>query len=341
MQAFVLGLRRILPALIDLLKRLPWLLPLLLPFLRALLVSICRCFHRPDRGGCCIDIPPNTHVRADPMLYAQYWLMKQGLSVTWDNPDIQIYDAGGIPASPYGLSPDTDYKVVVRVWNNSYDGPAAGLPVELSYLTFGIATTSTAVGKTFVNLGVKGSSHCPVFAQFVWHTPAQEGHYCLQALLLWSDDANPENNLGQKNTQVGTLHSPAKFKFPVHNRASVRRQLDLEPDMYRLPRLPPCGDTPPRKDRRPSRLAESQARWEWARQTQGFGLFPVTAAWIITIEPNHFWLAPDQSQDVEVTIDSAQVPFIGTATFNIHGFATPPGGTRVPVGGVTLSVEGS
>jgi hypothetical protein len=52
-------------------------------------------------------------------------------------------------------------------------------------------------------------------------------------------------------------------------------------------------------------------------------------------------LAPDHSQDVEVTIEPAHGPFVGTETFNIHGFAMLSVGKRLPIGGVTLIVEGS
>src|ERR1035437_1506232 len=36
----------------------------------------------------CAVIPPQIYKRADPMIYSQYYLMEQGLAVTWDNPDI-------------------------------------------------------------------------------------------------------------------------------------------------------------------------------------------------------------------------------------------------------------
>jgi len=38
------------------------------------------------------------------MLYSQHWLMEQGLAVTWDNPDIQIYDMTGNPVAPWDLN---------------------------------------------------------------------------------------------------------------------------------------------------------------------------------------------------------------------------------------------
>jgi hypothetical protein len=310
------------------------------PFCRGLHRACRRCFHRPDRNSCCIHVPPTSYVRPDPMIYSQSWLMKQGLSVVWDNPDIQLYDAADNPIPSSTLAPNTAYKVVVRVWNNSYDAPVHNLPVYLSFLSFGIGTSSTPVGKNYVDLGVKGSPHCPAFVDFIWHTPKTPGHYCLQALLVWADDANPENNLGQENTNVGTLHSPAHFDIPVHNEASVARHFELQADMYRLPELPDCGQEPPAA-RYPSRLAESRARWARALERQRYGLFPVSPAWRVIITPSDFDLVPGASTTVSVDIEHRAGPISGRQAFNIHGFASPPDGPSLLVGGVTLVVEGA
>ena len=40
-------------------------------------------------GAPSIKIPSHTYRRPDPLIYSQTYLMSQGLSVTWDNPDIQ------------------------------------------------------------------------------------------------------------------------------------------------------------------------------------------------------------------------------------------------------------
>ena len=40
----------------------------------------------PVRNDCCIQLPPDVYKRADPLIYSQYYLMAQGLAVTWDNP---------------------------------------------------------------------------------------------------------------------------------------------------------------------------------------------------------------------------------------------------------------
>jgi hypothetical protein len=345
MTSFLKGLAAFLKAFLDFLKSLPTFFTKLAWFLKGLWLAILRCFHRPPRGGCCLDLPPSVHIRPDPMIYDQYYLMAQGLAVTWDNPDIQIYDLAGNVVAGEGLSANTDYKVVARIWNNSYGAPAAGLPVHLSYLSFGIGIVSTPVGATTVNLGVKGSPRCPAFAEFEWHTPAIPGHYCLQALLVWPDDANPANNLGQKNTQVGAMHSPATFLVPVHNDATVRRRFEIEADMYQLPVLARCTEGNPRvnatNSAKQGRYAESRARWDATLRTQAYGMFPVSPAWTVKITPGALDLDPNQTSQVAVSIEHTAVAFTGTQPFNIHGFAMPSAGPRALVGGVTLNAQGN
>jgi hypothetical protein len=348
MKPFLTGLLRFAGALLEVLKSLPKVFSRLLPFLCALCRAIHRCFRRPERNTCCPRIPPGTHVRADPMLYSQPWLMSQGLAVTWDNPDIQLYDMLGNPVASSDLKPSTDYKVVVRIWNNSYDAPAAGLGVYLSYLHIGFGNTKFPIANTGVNLGVKGSAHCPVFAALVWHTPSVPGHYCLQAELAWTDDANPNNNLGQENTLVGAAHSPALFQFTATNDVNVAQRFELEADMYTIPPLRRCSDEEPPRMRdngsRPSsRYEESLQRWAATLKKQAYGMFPVTNAWRVNIEPRNFELAPGASQEVSVTIEPVSGTFSGSQAFNIHGFATPLNAgaeLRRIAGGVTLYVQG-
>jgi hypothetical protein len=294
-------------------------------------------------GGCCLNLT-DASVRPDPLIYSQPYLMAQGLAVTWDNPDIQLFD-NGTPISSSALQPDHDYEVQVRVWNGSYKSAAINLPVHLSYLTFGITTTSTAVAvKTIPMLGAKGSAAQPATVAFTWRTPAQTGHYCLQAFLDCPDDANPDNNLGQENVQVGKLASPAKFQFAVRNIAAVRRAIVFEADTYELPARTPCGDDYARQfGERPftSRLNESRAHWVWARRTQAYGAFPVPDDWSVRIEPSRVVLDRDQEQTVDVTIEPRGPAFAGQKAFNIRGFAlSADNATRQPIGGVTLHVTG-
>jgi hypothetical protein len=298
-------------------------------------------------GDCCVRLP-DAYKRPDPLLYAQYYLMSMGLAVTWDNPDIQLFEPGpggpealGAPVISSGLQPNHIYRVRVRVWNGSYDAPAVGLPVHLDYLSFGVGTTSHHIATHFIDLGVKGSSKHPAFAFFDWRTPGA-GHYCVQARLDWSDDANPDNNLGQENVDVGVAHSPAEFSLVLRNEGAARRQFVLEADTYRLPELEPCPEEPEqlrRGERRPTRLAESRARWERARREQAMGMFPLPGNWTVHIEPSELVLAANQEQQVTVSVDLPDESGEGPATLNVNAFALYEGVGRELIGGVTLKVE--
>ena len=296
----------------------------------------------PVTGGCCLNLADAT-ARPDPLVYSQPYLMSQGLAVTWDNPDIELFDNGVlVPSSD--LKPNHEYEVRVRVWNGSYNSAAINLPVHLSFLTFGIITTSTPIAvSTVPMLGAKGTSTQPAMASFRWRTPTQSGHYCLQAVLDCPDDANPDNNLGQENVVIGQLASPPKFRFSVRNQAAVRRTIVFEADTYQLPSRTTCGDEYAGQFGErpfPSRLAESRAHWAWAKRTQPYGAFPVPDDWTVTINPSRVELGRDEEHTVEVTVEpSAGVD--GGKTFNIHGFTLAPGGgsARQSVGGVTLRVS--
>lgn len=340
MNAFFRGFSSGFKSLLELPKLTPEILIASQGMLEALHRTLCQKKDK-QREGCCVDIPPSVYKRPDPLLYSQSWLMSQGLAVTWDNPDIQLFK-GENPVSSFNLLPNQEYNVRVQVWNNSYDAPAAGLPVSLSYLSFGIGTTSTFVDKTFIDLGVKGSSQAPAYAWFKWKTPGAAGHYCLQARIDWFDDANPDNNLGQENTDVGEIQSPAEFTFTVMNNASIDRRFHLEADFYRLPELRQC-DTVVDQERNqsnfPSRLAESRVRWQEALNRQRYGNFPVPDNWNVQIQPADFSLAPGEEIIIQVQIEPQDLGFKGQQAVNIHGFVLGTNEDRQLIGGVTLYVN--
>ena len=307
---------------------------------RAICKILCRLWRgqkpppSPDRDGCCIQLPADVYKRADPLIYDQYYLMKQGLAVTWDNPDIDIFDGPTPVTGP--LQPNHRYRVRIRVWNGSYDAPALGVGVELSYLSFGAQTVSHPVASGSVNLGAKGTADCPAFLELDWRTPETPGHYCLQARLDWLDDANPDNNVGQKNVNVRRLLSPAQFEFNVRNDASIPRRFALEADAYRLPDLQDCDER--QRGQYKNRVEESRARWAQAKRTQSYGLFPVPEDWTVEIRPHAFGLDPREEQTVQVTIEPSNPGFTGSKTFNVHVFTADEREQRWLLGGVTLAV---
>ena len=267
-------------------------------------------------------IPGTIYRRPDPMIYDQYYLMSQGFAVTWDNPDIHLERPLGTPVPSHDLMPNTEYHVIARIWNLSVKAPAVHLPVEVSYLSFGIGTKKTAFAQTQVNLPVKGSANLPARAEVTWTTPPDPGHYCLQVELLWpkAEDENPDNNLGQHNTVVKALHSPATFQFPVRNDdLSRRRHIRLVADAYRIPPLRSC------EERREGE--RGAARHDPAH-------FPVREGWRVEIVPSSLRLAPDQEEQVSVTV-TAPDGFAGREAVNVNAFD----GVRL-LGGVTLYVDG-
>lgn len=290
----------------------------------------------------CAVVRPEVYKRADPLIYSQLYLMEQGLAVTWDNPDIQLFEAG-IPVPSSKLNADTVYEVVATIYNNSTEAPAVGLPVELSFRTFGVGAAVVPVGMTKVNLPVKGSPQHPVRATIPWHTPAAAGHYCLMVRLVWPDDANPKNNLGQENTDVGIAASPATFRFPVRNEDTIRKRIRMTADAYVIPGRIPCRDKPSKKDsdrRHPThkRLdvfippSEEAADWTLARVRHGPEAFPIPNGWTMAIDPVQFELGPGAVQEVTVIIDPPD-DFRGERSFNVNAMY----GSGL-LGGVTLTV---
>ena len=291
------------------------------------LVRLCRLANR-DRGKPADGVvPPWAYRQPDPMIYSQQFLQAQGLAVTWDNPDIHVELAAnpGVPVDAHSLRPDTGYLVVARIWNGSTTAPALGLPVKVSYLEFGVATVRHDIGLTTVDLPVKGAGGCPAFATVPWRTPATPGHYCLQVQLLWDDDAQPGNNMGQSNTDVKKLNSPhAAFTFPVRNDQHTRAVVRLRTDSYVVPPLEPCGqDRGHGQDHRTRLSRHNPARWL------------VPDGWRVDVEPAELILAPGEQRDVTVDI-TAPDGFLGRQAINVHADSGP-----VLLGGVTLYVDGS
>jgi hypothetical protein len=279
-----------------------------------------------DSGRPCDDFEHPAIHRPDPCIYSQEYLTSLGLAVTWDNPDIRLL-RGGVQVPEYGLEPDTDYEVEATIWNNSYEAPAVGLPVSVSFLSFGVATVAQPVGQTFVNLGVKGGVGHPAVARVPWRTPPTPGHYCLQVRADWVDDANPANNMGQNNVDVAHPQSPALFRFRVRNATGDAARFLFEVDTYAIPPPPTCPPSLPAEGRLP--LA---ARLPALRQLHDRSKFPVPPGWRVFVTPPELTLTVNAEDDVVVQIEPP-VGFTGSQPFNVHART---GGRYV--GGVSLTV---
>jgi hypothetical protein len=253
----------------------------------------------------------------------------RGLAVTWDNPDISVFEVQGSglppkPVPPHALAPNTAHLIRARIWNGSVEAPAVNLLVRFSYLSFGIGTRRDIIGEVLVpDLPVKGAAGLPRLAEMLWTTPTVPGHYCVQVELVWSDDADPGNNLGQTNLDVKALNSPnADFTFPLRNDGVLAAQLRLATDAYHLPALETCGDD-----------ATDQSRRDRLRQhlPEANGL---PAGWQVVIDgASDEAMAAGEERPITVKVIAAD-GFVGELDININAFD----GQRL-VGGVTLRVH--
>jgi hypothetical protein len=292
------------------------------------------------KAGPCVPLNSPVLVRPDPMIYDQYFLAHLGFAVTWDNPDIQLFRQGQ-PVSSSELTPHTEYQIVARIWNGSTDAPVVALPIQFSYLSFGVGTSSHPIGESTVDLGVKGGPNHPAFAVHPWTTPSA-GHYCIQVQLQPFDDANKENNLGQENTQVGSAHSPATFTFALRNGGRVRRTYTFEVDAYRLTPPPPCPPPAPDQARGSDSVrGELSALFmPSAGGTHSILLPPVHErghsllpdGWRVHLNPSQPELDPDEEITVEVLVEPPP-DFVGKQTVNVHARSQ-----GILAGGVTLLV---
>ncbi|HEX6741438.1 MAG TPA: hypothetical protein VF079_06550 [Sphingomicrobium sp.] len=278
----------------------------------------------PGKGP--VYVPPTIYKRPDPLIYSQSWLIARGLAVTWDNPDISLFEVkpgGPAPAQAHALEPGRPHLIRARVWNGSFEAPAVNLLVRFFYLTFGIGTVKTFIGETLVDLPVKGAPGLPIVAEVPWTTPAAAGHYCVQVELIWPDDADPGNNLGQTNLDVKQLNSPnASFVFQLRNDGVATAPLRLAADAYRLPPLDPCEREPDQRHRN-ERLAKH------LRDAHG-----VPPGWRVEIgEQAGAPLRPGEQREVAVKVVAAD-GFDGELDINVNAFD----GERL-VGGVTLRVH--
>ena len=281
---------------------------------------------REETGPDCTVVDNPSFHRPDPCIYSQDYLLKLGLAVTWDNPDI-VLRLNGVVVPEGDVLPDTDYQIEATVWNNSYEAPAVGVSVAFSFLSFGVTTVETPIGTTFVNLGVKGGVNHPALAPMPWRTPLTPGHYCLKATLGWIDDANPANNVGQNNINVVAPQSPADFRFRLRNATGKPAEYTFEADTYAVGKPPACPDRISPRDR-----GTFSERLKRTLETHGRGRFPIPAGWTIAISPPHALLLPDQEIDVDVRIEPP-AGFAGRQGFNVNARTTSG-----YAGGVTLVV---
>ena len=313
-------LKFILKVLLELLKAIAygWIL-IIIEFLKNFIQAIkkfCAFLKLPhidqnDLQNKCRKFDPPALHQPDPCIYSQQYLLSLGLPVTWDNPDISLLLNGAVVPET-NLLPDTDYEIDATIWNNSYDAPVVGLRVEFAFLSFGASTVTNPIGATYIDLGVKGGPNCPALAKMPWRTPVTPGHFCLLVNILWADDANPNNNLGQNNVDVVEAHSPADFSFQLKNNTDTTNDYVFEVDTYAIPTSPDC---PPKLSA--AETGNFAERLRRIKTVHNKANFPIPAGWTMNIVPPEVTLASGAQASIAVSI-SPPTGFTGTMPFNVN-----------------------
>jgi hypothetical protein len=218
------------------------LLLLLLRFIKKLLKRLHdKHPEHPPPKHCC-EVPPHIKRKPDPCLYSQFYLLAQGLSVTWDNPDISLTLPDGTPVESHALEPSTNYLLHARIHDASFD-PSLGTQVRCLYRPYSFNSPE----RVPVELLPDGTErvvvlHIPPWqsevAVFRWTTPPNPNqHWCLQVECRHPDDKNPNNNLGQENTQVlgGTSGSQVTTGARLFNPTDRAMRARLTVDQYAVP----------------------------------------------------------------------------------------------------------
>lgn len=204
--------------------------------LLAILINLLRgeITGTPEGDDCCIDLPDDMRPRPDPYVYSQDWLDARGFAYSWDNPDFVLIDSAGVIADRMQLRPNEQYRVVIHVHNGSLM-PAVGTDVSLETREFGIGgLTVSPVGSVTIDIGALGTED----ATFRWTSPGPGVHSCLRVTLQHPDDGNPQNNVGQHNTEVIHAESNDRSTFIVRNPGREATVLRLVLDSYLLPETP-------------------------------------------------------------------------------------------------------
>lgn len=219
---------------------------------------------KDSKQRCKSNIPESLMRRPDPCIYSQKYLQSQGLSVTWNNPDILLIRAdrpieiANTEPDSYHLQEDTDYYVRVRI-NNSAPVLALGVRVRLVYRPWSFNSPDLtpvqidAHGNEvihYVDVPPMAGSTNPndpndgTFATFKWHTPKidqDQKHFCLQAELFHPVDTNNLNNMGQENTNVYSAKpgdvKPGQvldFTVPLFNNRETSQQFFFEANTYEI-----------------------------------------------------------------------------------------------------------
>jgi len=154
----------------------------------------------------------------DVYTYSQWdnttWHLQTGGDLTWNNPEIKLYDTDGNPVASNNLVVGTQYTIQAEVHNDT-NFDANNVKVAFKWANFGLGQPDRVwedIGTDEVNIPANNSRK----AEIEW-TPPSTGHLCMLVEIYHIEDINESNNKGQENLHVGPASSPADVCFAIWN----------------------------------------------------------------------------------------------------------------------------
>lgn len=182
-----------------------------------------------DRAG--VDV---FQVRSDnPIdlyMYDQWddttWHLHNGNNPTWNNPDIQLYEAGTNNAvQSNNLTVGSNYDIKVNVHNDT-NFEAKNVKITVRWANFGAGQPNNVwndIGVAEITVAANSVGTATV----TW-APPTTGHLCVRADIYHVEDINTSNNMGQENCHVGPTSSPVEISFTLWNPTKEPAMIHLE-----------------------------------------------------------------------------------------------------------------
>jgi hypothetical protein len=155
----------------------------------------------------------------DPYSYCQWdsstWSLDPSGGQVWDSPAIRLRErnTNHVVASS-NLTIGTTYTIEATIYNNSAQVAANNTQVTFTWADIGAGQgVWHLIDTDTVNVPAAPGT---VVAQAVW-TPTVTGHCCIRAEIYHPWDTNLQNNMGQENTTVLAISSPAEMTFEILN----------------------------------------------------------------------------------------------------------------------------
>ncbi len=137
-----------------------------------------------------------------------------GGSLTWDNPEIQLYDSGNNAVNSNDLVAGQQYTVKAKI-HNTTAYKADHVRVTFQWANFGVGQPDRVW--EFIDEDVLDVPETSVVEAEVKWTPLSAGHQCLMVRIDHIEDINGDNNFGQENCDVGPTASPREVNFYIWN----------------------------------------------------------------------------------------------------------------------------